>query len=154
MAGRLSNRVQQLSVRTDTKTKDDVTVAIVTAVQYRVINTYIAPTNEAMNRDGEAHELSAVLPPAGRTVEDHGAWRAYYRLTGVTQQFQAYIEDVVRSEIPLKTLDDAYACKNDIAHAVKDQLQREMREYGYEIINALVTGRHQAWIYMIQYPRH
>ena len=41
MAGRLSARVQQLSVRTATKTKDDVTVDVVTAVQYRVINTYI-----------------------------------------------------------------------------------------------------------------
>jgi len=129
MAGRLSARVQQLSVRTATKTKDDVTVDVVTAVQYRVINSYVK--TETMDRDG--------LPPPKKTIEDHGAWRAYYRLTGVTQQFQAYIEDVVRSEIPLKTLDQAYAAKTDIAHAVKDALQKEMSEYGYEIVNALVT---------------
>jgi len=73
------------------------------------------------------------------SIEDHGAWRAYYRLTGVRQQFEAYIEDVVRSEIPTRTLDAVYEAKNDIASAVKKELQQEMDQYGYTIVNALVT---------------
>eukprot|EP01052_Picozoa_sp_SAG31_P033790 SAG31_NODE_3863_length_3810_cov_9.181083_6_plen_85_part_00 len=39
--GRLSTRVQQLNVKTETKTKDNVTIEIVIAVQYRVIDSLV-----------------------------------------------------------------------------------------------------------------
>lgn len=41
--------------------------------------------------------------------------------------------------MPAKTLDEAFSSKDQIAVAVKEQLQHEMKEYGYEIIKALVT---------------
>merc|ERR1711939_951674 len=47
--------------------------------------------------------------------------------------------DVVRSEVPLRTLDEAYASKEEVATAVRSALQHEMKRYGYEIVNALVT---------------
>jgi len=138
----MSTRVQQLTVTVDSKTKDDVTVKVAVALQYRVINEYL-PTPQSQCMERNAHEanfskenefLSGKL-----SIEDHGAWRAYYRLTGVRQQFEAYIEDVVRSEIPTRTLDAVYEAKNDIASAVKKELQQEMDQYGYTIVNALVT---------------
>ena len=42
-------------------------------------------------------------------------------------------------QVPAKTLDEAFSSKDQIAIAVKEQLQHEMKEYGYEIIKALVT---------------
>merc|ERR1711988_1257180 len=50
-----------------------------------------------------------------------------------------YVEDVVRSEIPRKSLDEAYTSKQAVAVAVRTALQSEMKRYGYEIVNALVT---------------
>merc|ERR1711939_467866 len=47
--------------------------------------------------------------------------------------------DVVRSEVPLRTLDEAYESKEAAAVAVRSALQHEMKRYGYEIVNALVT---------------
>ena len=55
------------------------------------------------------------------------------------RQLTPYVEDVVRSEVPKKTLDEAYESKEAVANAVKSALQAEMKRYGYEIVNALVT---------------
>jgi regulator of protease activity HflC (stomatin/prohibitin superfamily) len=41
--------------------------------------------------------------------------------------------------VPLKTLDEAFSSKDQLALAVKEQLTHEMKEYGYEIVKALVT---------------
>jgi regulator of protease activity HflC (stomatin/prohibitin superfamily) len=120
----MSTRVQQLSVVVDSKTKDDVTVQVAVALQYRVINEFLpAPQAQRMQRNGDSKPLrvgesapltgsnSLAQPMYGTEtapIENHGAWRAYYTLTGVRTQFNAYIEDVVRSEIPTRTLDQVY----------------------------------------------
>jgi regulator of protease activity HflC (stomatin/prohibitin superfamily) len=44
-----------------------------------------------------------------------------------------------RSTVPKLQLDDAFASKDDIASAVLTSLQHVMKEYGYEILNTLVT---------------
>ena len=45
----------------------------------------------------------------------------------------------MRSELPLKTLDEAYETKDAVAVAVRTSLQTDMKWYGYEVLNALVT---------------
>eukprot|EP00555_Chaetoceros_dichaeta_P015440 CAMPEP_0198275742 /NCGR_PEP_ID=MMETSP1447-20131203/64937_1 /TAXON_ID=420782 /ORGANISM="Chaetoceros dichaeta, Strain CCMP1751" /LENGTH=276 /DNA_ID=CAMNT_0043970637 /DNA_START=109 /DNA_END=939 /DNA_ORIENTATION=+ len=67
------------------------------------------------------------------------AYDAYYRLSDPTGQIQSYVFDVVRSTLPKMKLDEAFASKAEIAQATKDQLQNVMKEYGYEIMNTLVT---------------
>jgi len=129
MAGRLSTRVQQLNVSTDTKTKDNVTVTLMVAVQYRVINEQISDEVDMQRGGGYDPNMH----------ENHGIWRAYYRLTDISRQLTPYVEDVVRSEVPRKTLDEAYESKEAVAQAIKAALSHEMRRYGYEIVNALVT---------------
>jgi regulator of protease activity HflC (stomatin/prohibitin superfamily) len=139
IAGRLSTRVQQLNVKTDTKTKDNVTVDLTIAVQYRVIDREMPPST-----DGEAQSTTMPTPQTSAGddaggLERHGVWRAFYRLTGIEYQLRAYVEDVVRSELPLKTLDEAYETKDAVAVAVRRSLQTDMKWYGYEVLNALVT---------------
>ena len=63
---------------------------------------------------------------------------AYYKLTDPRAQIRSYVFDVVRSSIPRMELDDAFASKDEVANAVKNQLSVLMSEYGYEIIAALV----------------
>lgn len=73
-----------------------------------------------------------------RILED-GAFAAYYRLTDPRGQVQSYVFDVVRSTVPRLELDEAFSSKEDIAKAVMKQLQEVMKDYGYEILNTLVT---------------
>ncbi len=64
---------------------------------------------------------------------------AFYRLENPENQITSYVFDVVRAEVPKMRLDDVFVRKDDIAIAVKGELQEAMQSYGYDIIKALVT---------------
>lgn len=107
VAYRINMRVQQLEVKVETKTLDDVFVDVKVAVQYQV------------------------MPDK--------AYEAYYKLTNVHEQISAYVFDVVRARVPSLRLDDVFSKKEDIAIAVKHELQDTMDDFGYDILKALVT---------------
>lgn len=104
---RTSLRVQQLDVRVESKSQDNVFVELAIAVQYQV-------------------KLDAIPD-------------AVYRLTDHSRQIEAYVFDVVRAEVPKKTLEEVFEDKETIALAVKEQLTEQMGRYGYEIANVLVN---------------
>ncbi|MDO4764087.1 MAG: SPFH domain-containing protein [Flavobacteriaceae bacterium] len=64
---------------------------------------------------------------------------AYYRLEDPHNQITSYVFDVVRAEVPKLRLDDVFVKKDDIANALKAEIQEAMQSYGYDIIKALVT---------------
>jgi len=64
---------------------------------------------------------------------------AFYKLDNPGDQITSFIFDVVRAEVPKLILDDVFLKKDDIAVAVKSELQDAMSEYGYQIIKTLVT---------------
>ena len=64
---------------------------------------------------------------------------AFYKLDNPADQITSFIFDVVRAEVPKLILDDVFLKKDDIAIAVKSELQYAMTEYGYQIIKTLVT---------------
>ena len=64
---------------------------------------------------------------------------AFYKLEYPHDQITSYVFDVVRAEVPKMKLDDVFVKKDDIAIAVKAELQDAMLEYGYDIIKTLVT---------------
>jgi regulator of protease activity HflC (stomatin/prohibitin superfamily) len=107
IAGRLSLRVQQLDVRIETKTKDNVFVFVIVSVQY-----YVLPDK----------------------VVD-----AFYRLQDPKAQITSFVFDTVRARVPSIILDDLFEKKDDIAQAVKAELDTVMDDFGYGIIKALVT---------------
>jgi regulator of protease activity HflC (stomatin/prohibitin superfamily) len=107
IAGRLSLRVQQLDVRVETKTKDNVFVLVVVSVQYHVLTTKVVD--------------------------------AFYRLQNPQEQITAYVFDTVRARVPGVQLDVLFEMKDDIAKAVKSELDGVMDEFGYGILKALVT---------------
>ncbi len=107
IAGRLSLRVQQLDVRVETKTKDNVFVFVVVSVQY-----YVLPDK----------------------VVD-----AFYRLQNAQGQITSFVFDTVRARVPNVELDELFQMKDDIAQAVKTELDQVMDDFGYGIIKALVT---------------
>jgi len=103
----ITSRVEQNICQIRTKTKDNVFVNCVVAVQQSVI-----PEN---------------------------ASDAMYRLSNVHAQIDSYVSDVVRSQVPRMTLDEAFEKKDEISDACQEQLQKNMKEYGFEIHKALVT---------------
>ena len=107
VAGRISLRVNQISLTMETKTKDNVFVTIPISVQNR--------------------------------VRPEKAFYAYYKLANPTQQIQSYVEQVILGHVPSMTLDDVFASQSGIAAAVKRELDADMAEFGYEIVNVLVT---------------
>src|SRR5437588_11911278 len=110
VAGKMSLQVEQLNADIETKTKDNVFVHVQLAVQYKV--------------GAEVQQ-----------VQD-----AYYKLDDPEVQMKSYAFDVVRSHIPSMDLDEAYADADTIAMHIQDTLHKQMAEYGYEIVKALVTN--------------
>tara|TARA_R110002124_G_scaffold268374_1_gene435967 strand:- start:3592 stop:4518 length:927 start_codon:yes stop_codon:yes gene_type:complete len=64
---------------------------------------------------------------------------AFYKLDYPHDQITSYVFDVVRAEVPKMKLDDVFVKKDDIAIAVKTELNDAMSNYGYDIIKTLVT---------------
>mmetsp|Transcript_17871 Transcript_17871/g.26221 ORF Transcript_17871/g.26221 Transcript_17871/m.26221 type:complete len:283 (-) Transcript_17871:82-930(-) len=107
LAGRLSFRVQQLDVRLETKTMDNVFVTAVVSIQFQVL--------------------------------EEKAWNAFYALTDPRRQITAHVYDVLRAEIPNLELDALFEAKEELAQTVKAALAQTMTQYGYQIMQALIT---------------
>lgn len=72
-------------------------------------------------------------------VNPENVFEAFYKLQEPEKQVSSYVFDVVRSEVPKMKLDDVFAKKEDIALAVKTNLSATMKDFGYTILQALVT---------------
>jgi len=107
VAGRLSLRVQQLDVRVETKTKDNVFVFVIVSVQYHVLENKVVD--------------------------------AFYKLQNPQAQITSFVFDTVRARVPGITLDELFLMKDEIAQAVKGELDQVMDDFGYGIMKTLVT---------------
>ena len=66
-------------------------------------------------------------------------YEAFYKLDNPHDQITSYVFDTIRAEVPKMKLDDVFVRKDDIAIAIRRELEEYMREYGYGIVKALVT---------------
>lgn len=73
-----------------------------------------------------------------KVIQDK-VYEAFYKLEYPHDQITSYVFDVVRAEVPKLKLDDVFERKDDIAIAVKRELNEAMTLYGYDIINTLIT---------------
>ena len=64
---------------------------------------------------------------------------AFYKLENPLEQINSYVFDTVRAEVPKMKLDEVFERKDDIAVAIRRELEEAMNEYGYGIVKALVT---------------
>lgn len=107
IAGRVTLRIQQLDVKAETKTKDNVFVTVIVSVQY-----FILPAK---------------------------VYEAFYKLNSPAVQINSYVFDTIRARVPKITLDELFEKKEEIAMAVKEELNETMIDFGFEILNSLVT---------------
>ena len=73
-----------------------------------------------------------------KVIQDK-VYDAFYKLEYAHDQITSYVFDVVRAEVPKLKLDDVFERKDDVAIAVKRELNEAMTLYGYDIINTLIT---------------
>tara|TARA_A100001015_G_scaffold11345_1_gene13547 strand:+ start:3269 stop:4210 length:942 start_codon:yes stop_codon:yes gene_type:complete len=73
-----------------------------------------------------------------KVIEDK-VFDAFYKLDFPQDQITSYVFDVVRAEVPKMILDDVFEKKDDVAIAVKSELNDAMLNYGFDIIKTLVT---------------
>ena len=66
-------------------------------------------------------------------------FEAYYKLAAPQRQIEAYVYNVILGHVPKMDLDTAYESQQDIALAVKKELDATMETFGYLIVKALVT---------------
>lgn len=107
LVGRMSYRVQQLDVRLETKTLDNVFITAVVTIQYQVLQEKV--------------------------------YEAFYALTDPRRQITAHVFDVLRAELPCLELDSVFEAKEDLALSVKSALSETMTQYGYQILQVLIT---------------
>lgn len=107
VAGVLSLRVDQLDVKVETKTEDNVFLHVLVSVQF-----YVHPDK---------------------------VYEAFYKLQDPSKQITSFVFDVVRARVPKIKLDDVFAKKDEIAIAVKEELEQVMDDFGYGIVKTLVT---------------
>lgn len=72
-------------------------------------------------------------------VKEKEEYNAFFKLADPSRQIGAYVCDVVRSTVPKLNLDQVFETKEEIAHAVCNELSKTMDEIGYIIKEALVT---------------
>mgnify|MGYP000385930673 CR=1 FL=1 len=72
-------------------------------------------------------------------VLQNAVYDAFYKLENPYEQITSYVFDTVRAEVPKMKLDDVFVKKDDIAIAVKAELNDAMLDYGFDIIKTLVT---------------
>lgn len=74
-----------------------------------------------------------------KRVHPERVFDAFYKLADPAEQIQSYVEQVILGHVPSMTLDHVFANQSSIAQAVKRELDADMSEFGYEIVNVLVT---------------
>ncbi|MDI9349000.1 MAG: SPFH domain-containing protein [Candidatus Symbiobacter sp.] len=107
LQGRLSLRVAQITLKMETKTRDNVFVSIPISVQTRIMPTKV--------------------------------YDAFYKLSDPLDQIKSYVEQVILGHVPGMSLDEVFANQSSIASAVRKELDVDMADFGYEIVNVLVT---------------
>lgn len=109
VAGLVTHRVRELEIKVESKTRDDVFVDLLIAVQF-----FVKDSSDAVVA-------------------------AYYKLTNPQQQISSYVFDTVRSLVPDMQVDHVFSEKEKIASAVKERLAETMETFGYTILQALVN---------------
>mgnify|MGYP000201987220 CR=1 FL=1 len=112
-AATVSLRTMKNGFDIDAKTEDNVTIGLEVSAQYHV-----------------SYEMGA--GPA-----DSGVYKSYYMLQQPVAQMRDFITDALRSSIPVYTLDEVFAKKDDIAQDVNATVSEQMAAYGFTLVSTL-----------------
>lgn len=72
-------------------------------------------------------------------VLEENSVRAFYKLNRPYEQLDAYIENVVRAEVPQMTLNEMFTQQDAVCKTVHRLLSDKMNDFGFTIVNTLIT---------------
>ncbi len=116
IAAKVDLRTSQTEFSIDAKTRDNVTVTMEIAAQYRVSTSN------------------------GTSSQESGIWRSFYMLSNPIGQMRSYLIDALRSAVPQYTLDEVFDRKDAIARDVNETVSELMVDYGYDVVSTLITS--------------
>lgn len=114
-AATVSLRTMKNGFDIDVKTEDNVTIGLEVSAQYHV-----------------SYDM-------GAGPSDSGIYKSYYMLQEPVDQMRDFITDALRSSIPVYTLDEVFAKKDDIAKDVNATVSEQMAAYGFTLVSTLIT---------------
>lgn len=114
-AATVSLRTMKNGFDIDVKTEDNVTIGLEVSAQYHV-----------------SYDM-------GSGPADSGVYKSYYMLQQPVAQMRDFITDALRSSIPVYTLDEVFAKKDDIAKDVNATVSEQMDAYGFTLVSTLIT---------------
>lgn len=114
-AATVSLRTMKNGFDIDVKTQDNVTIGLEVSAQYHV-----------------SYEM-------GTRPSESGVYKSYYMLQQPVAQMRDFITDALRSSIPVYTLDEVFAKKDDIAKDVNATVSEQMDAYGFTLVSTLIT---------------
>ncbi len=114
-AATVSLRTMKNGFDIDAKTEDNVTIGLEVSAQYHV-----------------SYDM-------GSGPADSGVYKSYYMLQQPVAQMRDFITDALRSSIPVYTLDEVFAKKDDIAQDVNATVSEQMAAYGFTLVSTLIT---------------
>ena len=112
-AATVSLRTMKNGFDIDVKTEDNVTIGLEVSAQYHV-----------------SYDM-------GSGPADSGVYKSYYMLQQPVAQMRDFITDA--SSIPVYTLDEVLAKKDDIAKDVNATVSEQMDAYGFTLVSTLIT---------------
>ena len=65
---------------------------------------------------------------------------AFYTMSDPKAQVNSFVENSMRAEVPKYTMDKLFAMKREIADAAKTDLAELLAQYGYEVVDLLITN--------------
>ncbi len=66
-------------------------------------------------------------------------YKSFYTLQNPAEQMRGFLTDALRSAIPVYTLDEVFAKKDDIARDVNETVASQMEGYGFQLVSTLIT---------------
>jgi regulator of protease activity HflC (stomatin/prohibitin superfamily) len=108
MVGRVSYRVQQLDVRVETKSLDNVFLTATVSIQFQILREKAYDAYYAM------------------------------RLSDPKRQITGNVFDVLRFEVPKLDIDSVFEFKEDLTVSVKNALSETMTQYGFQMLHCLI----------------
>ena len=114
-AATISLRTMKNGFNVDVKTEDNVTIDLEISAQYRV--------------DGRR----------GANAAESGVYKSFFTLQNPAEQMRDFLTDALRGAIPVYTLDEVFAKKDDIARDVNETVASQMEGYGFQLVSTLIT---------------
>mmetsp|Transcript_108136 Transcript_108136/g.323362 ORF Transcript_108136/g.323362 Transcript_108136/m.323362 type:complete len:299 (-) Transcript_108136:128-1024(-) len=108
-------------------------------ISFRSITSRVEQNNVVVQTKTKDNVFVTAKVAVQQSVMPNKVEEAMYKLSDVHQQIDSYVSDVVRSQVPSLTLDEAFEKKDDISNAIQGKLVAEMAAFGFQIHKALVT---------------